>query len=119
MKLKTEEKTIACWIFAAIVIIIIFSVSYNYGLFIGTLRGIYGSSGIEWMCNKTNGTMEDDGYCLLRDYSKELHTAYKHYFDCSWGNFTVISSYRYDNINFIDYKLWFMQCRRTKVVELI
>ena len=117
--IKPEEKTIVCWIFAAIVIIIIFSVSYNYGLFIGTLRGIHKSSGIEWMCNKTNGTMEDNGYCLLDDLSSGISTAYKHYFNCSWGKFTVISNYRYDNINFIEYRLWFMQCRRTKVMELI
>lgn len=102
---------------AAIVMIITFSVAgYNYGLFIGNLRGIHKIKGIEEMCNIVNGTMEDNDYCLIEDLSKENSTAYKHYFDCSWGKFTVVSI---DRHILLDPKIWVIQCRRTKIMELI
>ena len=81
----------------SIIILILIGLSYQYGIYIGTLQGAYTLGGIEGMCALTNKTLDDENpeYCLLGDYSVPNSTAYKQYIVCSWGKYTIITSHQW------------------------
>lgn len=97
----------------AILLLIMYSL-YYYGLFIGFATGVYSVGGIEYVCNKTNGTIEDGEYCYIGDVGETNLIKYRHYLNCSWNKIIINSDYhKYPFKDLMAF--WFTQCKSVKV----
>lgn len=112
---KEQNLSIAV-IILSFIIILMFALTiwgFKQGKMIGSLTTTYNIKGTEGICDIVNKTMEDTGYCLLKDDGQ-----YKHYFDCSRGKFTAQSNHSRIRWYEEDPRWAIMQCDRIKVVEV-